>query len=74
MATTQLSLLGVIPQDLYTALIERLSTQAELGEAYALSESMYSRGAVGSSHCRGRLADPFLQAEKEHSQMRMCSD
>ncbi|ORY82913.1 hypothetical protein BCR35DRAFT_265394 [Leucosporidium creatinivorum] len=43
MASTQLSLLGQLPLELHTALLERLSAQAEQGEAYSMTESVHHR-------------------------------
>ena len=47
MASTQLSLLGQMPLELHAALVERLSAQADQGEAYILTELVYHR----SEHC-----------------------
>lgn len=46
MAATQLSLLGLIPLELHSALIERLTGQTERAEAYSLDEELYIRASL----------------------------
>jgi hypothetical protein len=63
--TTELSITGVLPSDLYTAAISRLSNFSETGESFSLGEQVYARAGtpLETVDVLGASAGQFLRVK-----------
>lgn len=63
--TTELSITGVLPQDLYAAAISRLRNFSESGESFALDEEVFARAgpAVELADTLGASAGQFVRVK-----------
>ncbi|GAA6042923.1 hypothetical protein JCM8097_002776 [Rhodosporidiobolus ruineniae] len=63
--TTELSLSGVLPAALYSAVLERLSSFSEAGSSFALDEEVFARSgaAVDGADTLGNSAGQYLRVK-----------